>query len=137
MKTKQRMAYFLLLISLIMLVVPVIPHHHHADGLICMKNDITPDCCHQTTDESDHCCHDTGCLTTHYFQQPQQNNNNEVSPDFLWVHTLFSEPILELLLLPEHATRQSDIVFRESLHGTQITRATGLRAPPLFASLAK
>ena len=32
-------------ISMVMLVVPVIPHHHHNNGLICMKNDIAPDCC--------------------------------------------------------------------------------------------
>lgn len=43
MRNKRYIVSFLLFISMIMLVVPVIPHHHHADGVICMKNDLTPD----------------------------------------------------------------------------------------------
>ena len=133
MKLRRHMAYFLLLISMIMLVVPVIPHHHHADGLICMKNDINENCCNHGTDNNlpaDHCCCDTGCLTTHYFNQPQSTDTNEVGPDYLWVATLFYEPILKLLLLPEQTLRKNDFIFRESLHGIQITSAMGLRAPP-------
>lgn len=43
MRNKRYIVSFLLFISMIMLVVPVIPHHHHADGVICMKNDLTPE----------------------------------------------------------------------------------------------
>lgn len=151
-KRNRTIAWLLLLISMIMLVVPVVPHHHHTDGRICMKNDITTTCCgpsetyNQQTDETpqtpdygfcgihnhgDHCCCDTGCLTTHYYNQPQQGNpTHEIHPDFLWVTTLFCEPILQLLLSPQRELRRMDCVYHESLHGTQLVRATGLRAPP-------
>ena len=84
-----------------MLVVPVIPHHHHNNGLICMKNDITPNCCgQQHTPDSEHCCCDTGCVTTHFFQQTPSSDNGWTHPDFPLVITLFSEPLLRLLVLP-------------------------------------
>lgn len=132
MKKKRYIAYFLFFISMVMLVVPVIPHHHHDDGLICMKNDLSAkECCHQHQDTcKDHCCCDTGCMTTHFFQQAPNSDHSGVHPDFLWVTTLFSEPILKLLALPEDNGIRQTPVYVESLHGTFITHATGLRAPP-------
>ena len=47
MQRKRYITFFFIFISMVMLVVPVIPHHHHNNGLICMKNDITPNCCGQ------------------------------------------------------------------------------------------
>ncbi len=114
-----------------MLMVPVIPHHHHDDGLICMKDDITSDCCEQHHDaECEHCCCDTGCVTTHFFQQPPTADNGETHPDFPIIITLFSESILKILLLPERDIPKREYIYLESLHGTYLTRATGLRAPP-------
>lgn len=131
MKKRQYITYFLFFISMIMLVAPVIPHHHHADGLICMKNDITPDCCGQHHDSgNDHCCCDTGCLTTQFVQQTPNTDDAGTLPDALWAVTLLIEPFSRLLLLPEFDIRRHDSVYQESLHGTFITRATGLRAPP-------
>ena len=130
MKKKLYTAYFLFFISMIMLVIPVIPHHHHADGLICMKNDITKDCCeHRHNTKNDHCCCDTGCVTTQFVQQTP-SSDNAMHPAAPWVVTLFFEPISKLLLLPEDNVKRQDCIFLESLHGTFITRATGLRAPP-------
>ena len=124
MKTKRYIAYFLFFISMIMLTVPVIPHHHHEDGMICMKNDLPSDgCCH-------HCCCDTGCMTTHFFQQTPNPNNSDIQPCFVWVTTLFVEPLLKLLTLPDETGIRQEFIYLESLHGTFITRATGLRAPP-------
>lgn len=134
MKRKRHIAYWLLFVSMIMLVVPVIPHHHHTDGLLCMKNDLTEECCnhHHDAEKKEHCCCDTGCLTTHFFQKtPSTDHQAMTAPDFpLWVMPLFFEPILSLLLLPDDEGRGQDPIYIESLHGTFITRAAGLRAPP-------
>ena len=131
MKTKRYIAYFLFFISMIMLIVPVIPHHHHEDGAICMKNDLPSDrCCQHQGPCSEHCCCDTGCMTTHFFQQTPNSDNSNLHPCFVWVNTLFTEPLLKLLALPEETGIRQEFVYLESLHGTFITCATGLRAPP-------
>ena len=105
MQRKRYITLFFIFISMVMLVVPVIPHHHHNNGLICMKNDITPNCCgQQHTPDSEHCCCDTGCVTTHFFQQTPSSDNGWTHPDFPLVITLFSEPLLRLLVLPEDRT---------------------------------
>lgn len=96
MKTKRYIAYFLFFISMIMLIVPVIPHHHHEDGIICMKNDLPSDgCCQHQGPCSEHCCCDTGCMTTHFFQQTPNSDNSNLHPCFVWVNTLFTEPLLK------------------------------------------
>ena len=83
MQRKRYITFFFIFISMVMLVVPVIPHHHHNNGLICMKNDITPNCCgQQHTPDSEHCCCDTGCVTTHFFQQTPSSDNGWTHPDF-------------------------------------------------------
>lgn len=131
MKKRQHISILFLFISLIMLMVPVIPHHHHADGLICMKNDITADCCeHHHTSDAGHCCCYTGCLTTHFVQQTPGADGVSLHSEILWAVTLFIEPLSKLLILPELDVRRHDCVYLESLHGTFITRAAGLRAPP-------
>ena len=108
MKTKRYIAYFLFFISMIMLTVPVIPHHHHEDGMICMKNDLPSDgCCQHQGPCSEHCCCDTGCMTTHFFQQTPNSDNSNLHPCFVWVNTLFTEPLLKLLALPEETDRKS------------------------------
>lgn len=131
MKKKRYIAYFLFFISMIMLVVPVIPHHHHDDGLICMKNDLSSEgCCSHQGSCNEHCCCDTGCMTTHFFQQAPNSDNSDMHPDFAWTTALFSEPILSLLVLPDGIIAGQEDVYIENLHGTYITRAAGLRAPP-------
>ena len=104
MQRKRYITLFFIFISMVMLVVPVIPHHHHNNGLICMKNDITPNCCgQQHTPDSEHCCCDTGCVTTHFFQQTPSPDNGWTHPDFPLVITLFSEPLLRLWSSPKKA----------------------------------
>lgn len=130
-RTKQYITYILFCISLIMLVIPVIPHHHHADGLICMKNDISTDCCeHRHDPGSEHCCCDTGCIADHFVQQTPTSDNVSSHSEVLWAVTLFINPLSKLLSLPELDVSKQEYVYLESLHGTFITRAAGLRAPP-------
>lgn len=118
MKTKRYIAYFLFFISMIMLVVPVIPHHHHEDGVICMKNDLPSEgCCHHQSSCNEHCCCDTGCMTTHFYQKTPNPDNSDLQPGFVWVNTLFSEPILKLLTLPEETGIGQEFIYLESLHG--------------------
>lgn len=132
-KTRRMAAALLLLISIVMLMLPLVPHHHHADGRICMKTDITATCC------ADACCADHAaqnhgcnddCLTLNDFKQPQHTDSQGFHPDYHWVTTLFYEQLLGLLFLPHTTTDADYALYRESLHGTQITRAAGLRAPP-------
>lgn len=112
MQRKRYITFFFIFISMVMLVVPVIPHHHHNNGLICMKNDITPNCCgQQHTPDSEHCCCDTGCVTTHFFQQTPSSDNGWTHPDFPLVITLFSEPLLRLLVLPEESGQRQDCIY--------------------------
>ena len=130
MKTDRHAAYLLLLLSILMLGVPVIPHHHHADGVLCMKDDVHAGCCTPTPDEAGgHCCCDTGCISTHFFQQ-----RPDTSPDIpqpLSCDMLFLPAELLADLLPRHSISHSLApIYIESLHGTSLTRATGLRAPP-------
>ncbi len=81
-------AGILFFISIWMLMVPVMPHHHHSNGMMCMKNDVTADCCTPTnedgydrTQQTDHqqrlqttsgnhhhCCCNTDCVTLHFLQ---------------------------------------------------------------------
>lgn len=134
MKTDRHAAYLLLLLSILMLGVPVIPHHHHADGVLCMKDDVHAGCCTPTPDEAGgHCCCDTGCISTHFFQQ-----RPDTSPDIpqpLSCDMLFLPAELLADLLPRHSTGHSlTPIYIESLHGTSLTRATGLRAPPASLS---
>ena len=124
MQRKRYITFFFIFISMVMLVVPVIPHHHHNNGLICMKNDITPNVRYP------------GCVTTHFFQQTPSSDNGWTHPDFPLVITLFSEPLLRLLVLPEESGQRQDCIYQESLHGTYLTRATGLRAPPCVLTLS-
>lgn len=134
MKTDRHAAYLLLLLSILMLGVPVIPHHHHADGVLCMKNDVHAGCCTPMPDEAGgHCCCDTGCISTHFFQQ-----RPDTSPDIpqpLSCDMLFLPAELLADLLPRHSIGHSlTPIYIESLHGTSLTRATGLRAPPASLS---
>lgn len=134
MERKRYIPFFLLVVSLLMMAVPVFPHHHHANGLLCMKNDIGPHCCQQHPSETGsetHCCCETGCIAHHFFQQ--MPTDMRTSP-----HPAVSEliPFLSPLLLRLAASRaiapKGDIpIYIESLHGTLIAHATGLRAPPV------
>ena len=124
MRNKRYIVSFLLFISMIMLVVPVIPHHHHADGVICMKNDLTPEpqCPKHHHPGNDSCCND-GCMTRLNSPTPSvQADNNP--------HYLFTAIIIENLFRPQERRIKNYYAYRESLHGTAVNRAFGLRAPP-------
>ena len=131
MEKKRHITLLLLFISLIMLMIPVTPHHHHADGLICMKHDIAADCCsHPHSADHNHCCCNTGCVTTHFVPQTPASDEAYARPDDAGAVTLFIEPLSNLSIQIQLHARRPDYIYLESLHGTFITRATGLRAPP-------
>lgn len=87
MRNKRYIVSFLLFISMIMLVVPVIPHHHHADGVICMKNDLTPEpqCPKHHHPGNDSCCND-GCMTRLNSPTPSVQADN--NPHYLFTAIL-------------------------------------------------
>ena len=130
LKNKRYILYFLLVISMIMLAVPVIPHHHHADGMICMKPDVTPEAqcpAHNHHHENDSCCSNE-CLAR--FSSPVPNVQTDLGPQHVFIAILFTDFIIENLLRPQERQLTNEYVYRESLHGTNITRAFALRAPP-------
>lgn len=133
MKAKRNIAYLLFVISMLMPIIPVIPHHHHADGRLCLKNDISTDCCkHQQHHDGthDHCC-GGDCVTLHFFEQTPNTDDT-------WSYTfapeaviLFFEPIIHLQLTAEGAVPDKEAPpYIEHLYSTQWMRATGMRAPP-------
>lgn len=135
MKLQRHTAYLLLVVSILMLGVPVVPHHHHTGGLLCMRNDEGRGGCQNRDGQADtpeHCCCHTGCITTHFFQQ-------RPTVDTGWQHpapagdACFLPSLLAILpeAAPDVSRRQGHTFhYIESLHGTLIARAKGLRAPP-------
>lgn len=69
-------------------------------------------------------------MTTHFFQRVPNSDNGILHPDLVWVTAFFSEPMLRLLFRSPDSGRKQEFIYLESLHGTFITRASGLRAPP-------
>lgn len=133
MKFKRHITYILFVVSLLMTAVPVLPHHHHANGLLCMKNDVSANCCqhHPDSQREGHCCCQTGCVAHHFFQQMPTGTQNEIHPAVFEIIPFLS-PLLFWLsdksLTCEHKGQIP--IYIESLHGMLIARATGLRAPP-------
>lgn len=130
MKNKRYIVYLLFLISIVMLGVPAIPHHHHANGVICMKQDLpVNDQCptHHHHDGNDTCCSD-GCLTR--FDSPTPSIQVDNGPHYVFVATLFTDFMIENLFKPQEKRIKNYYAYRETLHGTVLNRASGLRAPP-------
>lgn len=132
MKGRKRIIVTLLFfINIIMLMAAVIPHHHHSDGMICMKQDLPVEqqcpMHHHHHPENDSCCSNE-CLTR--FQSPVPSVHTDSDPDYVFIATLFTDVIIEHLLRPLERRVKNYYVYRDSLHGTDIPRATSLRAPP-------
>ncbi len=130
MASNRYITYLLFLISIIMLEVPVIPHHHHTNGMLCMKNDLSANCCEtQPSEHHKHCCH-TKCVATHFFKKtPATEDGIEITPSAessLYLPAVFLPQSDALSFKPIHKPP----FYIESLHGTHIARASGLRAPP-------
>lgn len=134
---RGHIACFLSLICLWMLVVPVIPHHHHADGMLCMKNDIASACCPTHTSEgkdTEHCCCNTGCITTHFFQQAPSPTDDTWSHPAVFsllsdgrTHSSFSAPDTNNLHSEEEYPTSCPLYDKYRRH------ALGMRAPPTLA----
>lgn len=134
MRNKRHIIYFLMITCMVMLVAPLIPHHHHSNGIICMKDDIKDTecpCDHQHHHHKDDPCCTSDCMTIIESSVPAQQLD-EVQPQYFYIATLFTEPLLRFLTQPEERESYRDYAYLESLHGTYIICAAGLRAPPTF-----
>lgn len=131
-KEKKYIVYLLFLVSIIMLAVPVFPHHHHADGLICMKNDVEPSCCHTHHHPAGHpnCCHDKGCIASHFVQRTPRTERQAPAPRPVLLPASLIALIGQLSVSDDFYQTTSYSPYIESLHGDYIARASGLRAPP-------
>ena len=129
MRNKRYIVSFLLFISMIMLVVPVIPIIIMPMAWICMKNDLTPEpqCPKHHHPGNDSCCND-GCMTRLNSPTPSVQADN--NPSYLFTAILFTDFIIENLFRPQERRIKNYYAYRESLHGTAVNRAFGLRAPP-------
>ena len=128
MRNKRYILSFLLFISIIMLVVPVIPHHHHANGVICMKNDVTPEpqCPrHHHHPGNDSCCND-GCMTRLNSPTPSVQADN--SPHYLFTAILFTDLIIENLFKPQERRIKNYYAYRESLRKVRNLLTVGLKS---------
>ena len=76
---------------------------------------------------SDSCC-SSECMTRFYSPTPSVHTDS--GPDYVFIATLFTDVIIEHLLRPQERRIKNYYVYRDSLHGTDIHRATPLRAPP-------
>ena len=89
----------------------------------------------QHTPDSEHCCcGHTGRVTTHFFQQTPSSDNGWTHPDFPLVITLFSEPLLRLLVLPEESGQRQDCIYQANRFTPWHVSHTchrGLPAPPV------
>ena len=122
----------LFLLCMLMLAVPVVPHHHHGTEAICLRNDLHTHCAETTQHPGphSHCCHDKGCVSTHFFQQAARKDSKSSLPRPSRMPDVLAAAIC-LLLSPEcQEPVPACPPYLESLHGTYITRAFGLRAPP-------
>lgn len=130
MAYKRYIVYFLMATGMIMLGASLIPHHHHNDEIVCMKDDMETEspCSHHHND--DPCCTSL-CATQLELSAPTQLSD-KVQPVFIYCITLFFKPLLQLAIQPEERTVYRGYVYLELLHGTFITGAAGLRAPPPF-----
>lgn len=141
MKRQRYAAFLLLLLSLVMLGVPVVPHHHHPDGRLCMKNDIGGTSCpsagETAGEEQKHCCCQTGCITTHFFQERTDINKDWLhpAPDHLPDFLPAIAPPTPDLSAPIEAHHPT-CYYIETLHGISPANAPGLRAPPTASPLS-
>lgn len=138
MGEKRHILYFLIAISILMVTVPLIPHHHHTSGVICLETHIDDTQCacehhHHHHHENDDPCCTSDCIASFESSVPTEQINKVPSQD-LHTITLFTEPLLRLLTLPEAKGVLQDYVYIEHLHGACITCAAGLRAPPHILS---
>lgn len=134
MENKRYICIFMLFISVVLIAMPAIPHHHHGNGIICMKDDIKDiDCCssHHTHhhQEDDPCCN--GDCAANFLSSTPILDTEDIQPQFTFIQTLFTESLLRFLTQPVEKDVYNDFVYVESLHGTYLTRAVGLRAPPV------
>lgn len=135
MKGKLYITYILLFTSILMMSVPVIPHHHHGDDFICMKNDLPAKKPLQHQADQGDCCSNSGCITTHFFEQVPISHNALLLFSLPNVITLFSEIYSpEIDLSSKKERKLNEYSYLETLHSTYIIRARGFRAPPCFLS---
>ena len=125
---KRSISLLLFLVSMVMLMVPVIPHHHHAQGAICLKSDLTEaQQCPVPHADEDACC-DSACMA-HFDSSTPSLQLDSVHPHYVFVATLFTNHLIEILLRPLESCIDSDTAYLERLHGANVFRAFGLRAP--------
>lgn len=133
MKKRTYIARLLLLFSILMLAIPVLPHHHHADGKICMKDDVHTMCCTQHANDMahhDHGCEESGCPTSHFFQQMPQGTQRTIAADELTNIELAEAIYLCCLHATQKISKTLFTPYQEALYSTMIGLTMGLRAPP-------
>ena len=122
----------LCMLSMLMMAVPVVPHHHHGNEAICMKNDFHAGCAETAHHPGKHpgCCHDKGCPVTHFYQRTPRVERKIPASQPVPLPAFFLAYIRQLYADAGVPDQKDYSPYIESLHGTHIVRASGLRAPP-------
>ena len=131
MEKTRRIAYLLLVAGIMMLAMPAIPHHHHQNGLPCMKNDMTSECCgHSSAQDKNHACNGTACVAMQEFTEINTAKSHTAAHDIAYTDILF---FLAVTAMPQAAActqAQPHNLYIESLHDRHTVHAAGRRAPP-------
>lgn len=130
-KTRQN-AWFLLIVCVLMMMSAVFPHHHHCGQLLCMQDD--RELCASACADGSHThapengCSE-GCVTKFNVNTPQRDSIVLQSP-MIVLSDLFV--LSHCLVLNSFMTESETVppVYVEHLHGIDIPRSGGLRAPP-------
>jgi hypothetical protein len=135
MKINTYILSLFLFIGFMVVITPAIPHHHHSNGVICIRDDMkADDCCSSSRTPQHHpnndpCCTDN-CLTQLVETESALQKAEPIQPHYIQLTVLYTESLLRTLTPPLEIPDHLDYVYLESLHGTYIIRAAGLRAPP-------
>lgn len=131
MEKTRRIAYLLLVAGIMMLAMPAIPHHHHQNGLPCMKNDMTSECCgHSSAQDKNHACNGTACVAMQGLTEINTAKSHTAAPDIASTDILFFLTVTAMPQAAAYTQAQPHNLYIESLHDRHTVHAAGRRAPP-------
>lgn len=124
--------YVLLAASILVLLSVVIPHHHHSDGIPCYGLMTTEASHGDHNGEESHDCDCTGHNSAFLTSLQSHFTDGDVDLYLFPLLVLFDYINPPGLSFYEQYVERDRAFYIESLHGTWIASASGLRAPPVL-----
>lgn len=130
-KVKQRIIQYVLLIAgVIMLLSVVAPHHHHRDGTPCYDS-LTTESAHGDKSADTHDCSCDGHNLAYFNSLISHVTDGSAHQYLMPLLVLFDYIYPPGPVFYERQFYRENTIYVESLRGTWIVNATGLRAPPM------